>query len=75
MAIDPSIITNATLQQQAQQNEIGKNLAGLTGALGQLVLGRKAQQMSQLATPKSSRHLLMIQFFSILEPGIKGKAS
>ncbi|MFX9083117.1 hypothetical protein ABTN62_08485, partial [Acinetobacter baumannii] len=55
MAIDPSIITNATLQQQAQQNEIGNKLAGLTGALGQLVLGRKAQQMSQLATPQEQQ--------------------
>ncbi|MFX6761529.1 hypothetical protein ABTH06_07025 [Acinetobacter baumannii] len=55
MAIDPSIITNATLQQQAQQNEIGNKLAGLTGALGQLVLGRKAQQMSQLATPQKQQ--------------------
>ncbi|MCJ8876898.1 hypothetical protein [Acinetobacter baumannii] len=64
MAIDPSIITNATLQQQAQQNEIGKNLAGLTGALGQLVLGRKAQQMSQLATPKEQQAFANDSIFS-----------
>ncbi|HCQ9930470.1 TPA: hypothetical protein ACSB4M_003091 [Acinetobacter baumannii] len=55
MAIDPSIITNATLQQQAQQNEIGKNLAGLTGALGQLVLGRRINQMRQLGTPDEQK--------------------
>lgn len=64
MAIDPSIITNATLQQQAQQNEIGKNLAGLTGALGQLVLGRKAQQMSQLATPQEQQAFANDSIFS-----------
>lgn len=64
MAIDPSIITNATLQQQAQQNEIGKNLAGLTGALGQLVLGRKAQQMSQLATPQEQQAFANNSIFS-----------
>ncbi|MGS4874372.1 hypothetical protein [Acinetobacter nosocomialis] len=64
MAIDPSIITNATLQQQAQQNEIGKNLAGLTGALGQLVLGRKAQQMSQLATPQEQKAFANDSIFS-----------
>ncbi len=64
MAIDPSIITNATLQQQAQQNEIGKNIAGLTGALGQLVLGRKAQQMSQLATPQEQQAFANDSIFS-----------
>lgn len=64
MAIDPSIITNATLQQQAQQNEIGNKLAGLTGALGQLVLGRKAQQMSQLATPQEQQAFANNSIFS-----------
>ncbi|MBY8907909.1 hypothetical protein, partial [Acinetobacter baumannii] len=64
MAIDPSIITNATLQQQAQQNEIGNKLAGLTGALGQLVLGRKAQQMSQLATPQEQQAFANDSIFS-----------
>lgn len=55
MAIDPSIITNATLQQQAQQNEIGNKLAGLTGALGQMVLGRRINQMRQLGTPDEQK--------------------
>lgn len=55
MAIDPSIITNATLQQQAQQNEIGNKLAGLTGALGQMVLGRRINQMRQLGTPNEQK--------------------
>ncbi|HHB1487498.1 Uncharacterised protein [Acinetobacter baumannii] len=64
MAIDPSIITNATLQQQVQQNEIGNKLAGLTGALGQLVLGRKAQQMSQLATPQEQQAFANNSIFS-----------
>ncbi|SSU79561.1 Uncharacterised protein [Acinetobacter baumannii] len=64
MAIDPSIITNATLQQQAQQNEIGNKLAGLTGALEQLVLGRKAQQMSQLATPQEQQAFANNSIFS-----------
>ncbi|MCL8261836.1 hypothetical protein [Acinetobacter baumannii] len=64
MAIDPSIITNATLQQQAQQNEIGNKLAGLTGALGQLVLGRKAQEMSQLATPQEQQAFANNSIFS-----------
>ncbi|HCQ9935464.1 hypothetical protein ACJBLD_10520 [Acinetobacter nosocomialis] len=64
MAIDPSIITNATLQQQAQQSEIGNKLAGLTGALGQLVLGRKAQQMSQLATPQEQQAFANDSIFS-----------
>ncbi|HAA07685.1 MAG TPA: hypothetical protein DCD99_11410 [Acinetobacter schindleri] len=53
--IDPSIITRGAEMAQLQQRQNMDALADLGGNLGQLVLGRRINQMQQLKTPEEQQ--------------------
>lgn len=53
--LDPSIITNATLAAQAQQEANMKSLGELGGAFGKLLLARQINDMNQMATPEEEK--------------------
>lgn len=50
--IDPSIITRGAERAQLQQQQNMEMLGNLGGALGEMVLGRRINQMRQLKTPE-----------------------
>ena len=50
--LDPNIITRGAEQAQLQQQQTNEMLGNLGGALGQMVLGRRINQMRQLKTPE-----------------------
>lgn len=50
--LDPSIITRGAEQAQLQQMQTNEMLGNLGGALGEMVLGRRINQMRQLKTPE-----------------------
>ncbi|WP_436463107.1 hypothetical protein [Acinetobacter seifertii] len=50
--LDPNIITRGAEQAQLQQQQTNQMLGNLGGALGQMVLGRRINQMRQLQTPE-----------------------
>lgn len=53
--IDPSIITRGAERAQLQQQQNMEMLGNLGGALGQMVLGRRINQMRQLGTPDEQK--------------------
>lgn len=62
--IDPSIITRGAEMAQLQQRQNMDALADLGGNLGQLVLGRRINQMRQLETPKEQQAFANKSIFS-----------
>lgn len=62
--IDPSIITRGAEMAQLQQRQNMDALADLGGNLGQLVLGRRINQMRQLKTPKEQQAFANNSIFS-----------
>lgn len=62
--IDPSIITNGAAMQQAIQQNNMQQLQQLGGNLGQLVLGRRINQMRQLKTPEEQQAFANNSIFS-----------
>lgn len=62
--IDPSIITRGAEMGQLQQRQNMDALADLGGSLGQLVLGRRINQMRQLKTPKEQQAFANNSIFS-----------
>ena len=62
--IDTSIITNGAAMQQAIQQNNMQQLQQLGGNLGQLVLGRRINQMRQLKTPKEQQAFANNSIFS-----------
>ncbi|WP_151799517.1 hypothetical protein [Acinetobacter nosocomialis] len=50
--LDPNIITRGAERAQLQQQQTNEMLGNLGGALGQMVLGRRINQMRQLQTPE-----------------------
>jgi len=62
--IDPSIITNGAAMGQLQQRQNMDALADLGGNLGQLVLGRRINQMRQLKTPEEQQAFANNSIFS-----------
>ncbi|EMA4665756.1 hypothetical protein RGN35_002122 [Acinetobacter baumannii] len=53
--LDPSIITRGAERAQLQQQQTNEMLGNLGGALGQMVLGRRINQMRQLGTPDEQK--------------------
>ncbi|MGM7311297.1 hypothetical protein ACOI3P_16490, partial [Acinetobacter baumannii] len=53
--LDPSIITRGAERAQLQQQQTNEMLSNLGGALGQMVLGRRINQMRQLGTPDEQK--------------------
>ncbi|HHP4677627.1 TPA: hypothetical protein ACSB4D_001476 [Acinetobacter baumannii] len=53
--IDPGIITRGAERAQLQQQQNMEMLGNLGGALGQMVLGRRINQMRQLGTPDEQK--------------------
>ncbi|HHP7932709.1 TPA: hypothetical protein ACSIQJ_002245 [Acinetobacter baumannii] len=53
--IDPSIITRGAERAQLQQQQTNEMLGNLGGTLGQMVLGRRINQMRQLETPDEQK--------------------
>ena len=53
--LDPSIITHGAERAQLQQQQTNEMLGNLGGALGQMVLGRRINQMRQLGTPDEQK--------------------
>lgn len=62
--IDPSIITRGAEMAQLQQRQNMDALADLGGNLGQLVLGRRINQMQQLKTPEEQQAFANKSIFS-----------
>ncbi|EPY1174791.1 hypothetical protein ACW9QD_002712 [Acinetobacter baumannii] len=62
--IDPSIITRGAEQAQLQQQQNMEMLGNLGGALGQMVLGRRINQMRQLGTPDEQKAFANNSIFS-----------
>lgn len=62
--IDPSIITRGAEMAQLQQRQNMDALADLSGNLGQLVLGRRINQMRQLKTPEEQQAFANNSIFS-----------
>lgn len=62
--IDPSIITRGAEMAQLQQRQNMDALADLGGNLGQLVLGRRINQMRQLKTPEEQQAFANNSIFS-----------
>lgn len=62
--IDPSIITRGAEMGQLQQRQNMDALADLGGSLGQLVLGRRINQMRQLKTPEEQQAFANNSIFS-----------
>ncbi len=62
--IDPSIITRGAEMAQLQQRQNMDALADLGGSLGQLVLGRRINQMRQLKTPEEQQAFANNSIFS-----------
>lgn len=62
--IDTSIITNGAAMQQAIQQNNMQQLQQLGGNLGQLVLGRRINQMRQLKTPEEQQAFANNSIFS-----------
>ncbi|HAV5681194.1 TPA: hypothetical protein JI157_15480 [Acinetobacter baumannii] len=62
--IDPSIITRGAEQAQLQQQQNMEMLGNLGGALGQMVLGRRINQMRQLNTPAKQQAFANNSIFS-----------
>lgn len=62
--IDPSIITRGAERAQLQQQQNMEMLGNLGGALGQMVLGRRINQMRQLGTPDEQKAFANNSIFS-----------
>lgn len=62
--LDPSIITRGAEMAQLQQRQNMDALADLGGNLGQLVLGRRINQMRQLKTPEEQQAFANNSIFS-----------
>ncbi|HBM8157623.1 hypothetical protein [Acinetobacter baumannii] len=62
--IDPSIITRGAERAQLQQQQNMEMLGNLGGALGQMVLGRRINQMRQLNTPAKQQAFANNSIFS-----------
>lgn len=62
--LDPSIITRGAEMAQLQQRQNMDALADLGGNLGQLVLGRRINQMRQLKTPEEQQAFTNNSIFS-----------
>lgn len=64
MVLDPSIITNGVTQGLAIQQRNIEQMQNLGGALGQLVLGQKANKMRQMQTPEEQQAYANKSLFS-----------
>lgn len=62
--IDPSIITRGAERAQLQQQQNMEMLGNLGGALGQMVLGRRINQMRQLGSPDEQKAFANNSIFS-----------
>ncbi|MBY8907387.1 hypothetical protein [Acinetobacter baumannii] len=62
--IDPSIITRGAERAQLQQQQNMEMLGTLGGALGQMVLGRRINQMRQLGSPDEQKAFANNSIFS-----------
>lgn len=62
--IDPSIITRGAEMAQIQQQQNMKSLGELGGNLGQMVLGRRINQMQQLKSPEEQQAFANNSIFS-----------
>jgi len=64
MAIDTSIITDGVRMQQAIQQNNMNQLQNLGGNLGQIVLGRRINQMRQITNPDEQQAFANKSIFS-----------
>lgn len=62
--IDPNIITRGAERAQLQQQQNMEMLGNLGGALGQMVMGRRMNQMRQLKTPEEQQNFANNSIFS-----------